>query len=303
MVIYLSQNFSGLSHRTLFILSGFSFAILWASASVAGKFGLRSSEPLTLFTIRFLGAGVLLLLLSLLQKNIRFPKGKEWWQLTIFGAFNTTLYLGIFIIALQEVAAGITVLAIALNPLMISLMTSMWTKRKISGLEWASIAIGIGGISIATFPLIQDGYASAFGLLILFASMVTYSMGAVYYSSVKWELTRTTINGWQVLIGGLLLLPFTLYFEGSQTHYDIRFWITLAWLIIPVSIGAVQLWLFLLKEDAVRASLWLFLCPIIGLALSSIMLGEPFTIYTAFGGALVIVSLFWGQKKVTQPDK
>jgi drug/metabolite transporter (DMT)-like permease len=110
-----------------------------------------------------------------------------------------------------------------------------------------------------------------------------------------------TINGWQVLLGGLMLLPFTLYFEGEHTQYDFRFWMSLAWLVIPVSIGAIQLWLYLLKEDTVRASLWLFLCPIFGLMFSSILLSEPFTLYTALGALLVILSLFWGQKKATAP--
>jgi drug/metabolite transporter (DMT)-like permease len=126
--------------------------------------------------------------------------------------------------------------------------------------------------------------------------MFIYSLGAVYYSSVRWTLSRATINGWQVLIGGALLLPLTLYFEGSETQYDTRFWMSLAWLVIPVSIGAVQLWLYLLKEDAVRASLWLFLCPIFGLGYASLLLSEPFTLYTAIGAVLVLISLYWGQR-------
>jgi drug/metabolite transporter (DMT)-like permease len=44
-----------------YILTGIAFALLWASASTAGKFGLMSVEPLTFFTIRFLMAGALLL--------------------------------------------------------------------------------------------------------------------------------------------------------------------------------------------------------------------------------------------------
>lgn len=257
-----------------------------------------SSEPLTLFTFRFLVAGLLLLAFSLFQESPRLPKGREWWQVTLFGALNTTLYLGIFIIALKEVAAGITTLLLALNPLLISLFTSAWSKRKIALREWISIVIGMIGVSIATFPLVQNGYASVLGLCLLVVCMATYSMGAVYYSSVNWTLSRTTINGWQVLIGGLLLLPFTLYFEGNTSHFDTRFWLSLGWLVIPVSIGAVQLWLYLLKEDAVKASLWLFLCPVFGLAYASLLLNEPFTLYTVFGAALVLVSLYWGQQKL-----
>ena len=286
-----------MSSHSRFLLAGFLFAILWSSASVAGKFGLMSSEPLTLFTIRFIVAGLFLLLSSLFQENVRWPVKQEWWQLTIFGALNTTLYLGIFIIALREVAAGITTLLLALNPLMISVFTSLWMKRRIAMREWISIGVGMIGVSIATFPLVQNGYASLLGLCLLVVCMATYSMGAVYYSSVPWKLSRVTINGWQVLIGGLLLSPFTLYFEGITTHFDLRFWLSIGWLVIPVSIGAVQLWLYLLKEDAVKASLWLFLCPVFGLAYASLLLEEPFTIYTILGTMLVLISLYSGQQK------
>jgi probable blue pigment (indigoidine) exporter len=290
-----------LSHTSRFIISGLLFSILWASASVAGKFGLLSAEPLTLFTIRFLIAGALLLAFAVITSRHRWPHGKEWWQLTVFGAFNTALYLGIFIIALKDVAAGITALAIALNPLLISTLSSLWIKRPISAREWISIIVGIAGVTIATYPLLLTGHATTTGMLLLALSMVTYSIGAVYFSSVKWEMSRSVINGWQVFLGGLMLLPFTIFFEGGGTTYDVRFWLSTAWLVIPVSIAAVQLWLYLLKEDAVRASLWLFLCPIFGLTFSTWLLGEPFTWYTVGGTCLVLLSLYIGQGAAQPP--
>jgi probable blue pigment (indigoidine) exporter len=289
-----------LSSPVRFLLSGISFAILWASASVAGKFGLLSAEPLTLFTIRFLLAGVFLLVVALISRERKLPQGEEWWQLTVFGAFNTALYLGIFIISLKEVAAGITALAIALNPLMISLFSALWLKRAVKLREWLSILLGMSGVALATYPLLNTGYATVWGVSLLGLSMVMYSLGAVYYSSVKWKLTRTVINGWQVFIAGLLLLPFTLFFEGGGTTYDTRFWLSLFWLVVPVSVGAVQLWLYLLKEDAVRASLWLFLCPIFGLVFATILLDEPFTWHTLAGALVVMGSLYEGQRRTAK---
>lgn len=262
-----------------------------------------SAEPLTLFTIRFLLAGAILLAYAAIARkwqtpqSPRWPSKKEWLQLTIFGAFNTTLYLGIFIIALGEVAAGITTLMIALNPLLISLLSSLWMRRPVAAREWISIALGMIGVAVATFPLFEDGYATIGGLLLLLLSMLTYSIGAVYYASVKWTLNRSVINGWQVLIGGLLLLPFTLIFEKGNSHFDLQFWLSIGWLIIPVSIAAVQLWLYLLKEDAVKASLWLFVCPIFGLLYSTWLLDEPFTLFTTAGALLVLVALYIGQRK------
>jgi len=285
--------------QSRFLLAGFLFSILWASASIAGKFGLHSAEPLTLFTIRFLLAGMILLAYVTVSGKWQIPSKKEWLQITIFGALNTTLYLGIFILALGDVAAGITALMIALNPLLISLLSSLWMRRPVAAREWISITLGMFGVAIATLPLFEDGYATVGGILLLLLSMLTYSVGAVYYASVKWNLHRSVINGWQVLIGGLLLLPFTLIFEKGNSHYDLQFWLSIGWLVVPVSIIAVQMWLYLLREDAVKASLWLFVCPIFGLLYSTWLLNEPFTVYTTAGALTVLASLYIGQKKST----
>jgi drug/metabolite transporter (DMT)-like permease len=278
------------------ILTGLTFSILWASASIAGKFGLRSAEPLVLFTIRFLAAGGILLILSTYIRQERNPKGAEWKHLTIFGAFNTTLYLGIFIIALQYITAGITALAIALNPVLISIMSAIIMKRETKRDEWISITLGMLGVATASYPLLKEEQISLTGLGLLILSMIAYSYGAVYYSSVKWTLSRMMINGWQVFIGGLLLIPFTLLFYKGTTQFNSNLLFSLMWLIIPVSILSIQLWLRLLKADAVKASLWLFLCPVFGITFSTILLDEPFNLYTLAGGMLVIGALYIGQR-------
>ncbi len=289
-----------------YLFTGFMFSALWASASAAGKIGLQSAEGLVLFNFRFVIAGILLLSYATLVQRDRFPKQKEWLHLTIFASFNTTIYLGVFIISLEEVTAGITAIALALNPLLISAMTAVWTKRAVTRLEWISILIGIIGVAFAAYPLLQHSYATVTGLVLLASCMIAYSFGSVYYATIPWKLSRTSINGWQVLIGGILLIPFTLFFHAKPNHFDLRFWLSIAWLVVPVSIGAVQLWLYLLKSDAVKASLWLFLCPIFGLIIASILLHETITLFTILGTILVLLALVLGQrqsaKKVLQVD-
>ncbi|MBY0435704.1 MAG: DMT family transporter [Cyclobacteriaceae bacterium] len=281
-----------------YLLTGFLFAALWASASSAGKFGLQSAEGLVLFVVRFLIAGTLLIGYSRWAQGDRFPTKNEWMPLTIFGALNTTLYLGIFIIALKEVTAGITTIALALNPLLISFITALWIKRPVTRREWISIVIGIAGVVVAAYPLLQDSYASVKGMIMIGLCMVAYSLGSVYYGTVNWKLSRTAINGWQVLIGGLLLIPFAIGLHSDTNHFDFRFWLSIGWLVIPVSIGAVQLWLYLLKSDPVKASLWLFLCPIFGLVYATVLLDEPFTLYTVVGSVLVLIALALGQRAI-----
>ena len=278
------------------ILLGVLFAALWASASAAAKIGLRSVEPLVLFQIRFLVAGIVMLGYAHFVQKDRLPQGKEWKELTIFGLLNVTLYLSFFVLGVKEVAAGIGSLSTATNPLFISVLSAFWLGRNIKFSEWFAVILGMIGVAIACFPLIQNSYATPLGLFYLFLCMLSYSVGTIYYSNIDWKLSRTAINGWQVFLGGILMLPLTFLLHKSHNNYDLTFLLSELWLIIPVSIVAVNLWLYLLKIDAVKASFFLFLCPIFGFTYSYFLLDEPITYHTFLGTALVIIALYVGQR-------
>lgn len=277
---------------------GLLFAALWASASVATKFGVQSVHPLILANVRFFIAGTGMLLFAYgVQRNKAWPTRIEWQQLTLFALLNTTIYLGAFVLALKQVSAGIGSLSTATNPLFIALLSAVWLRRMPRQNEVGGLLLGIAGVGVATYPLLQNSYATVGGLIILLIGMVSVSAATVYYASIKWRLPDLIINGWQVLLGGILLLPFTLGFaDFGQSHYDGRFWASVFWLIVPVSVAALQLWFYLVRQDAVRASLWLFLCPIFGFVYSYLLMGEPITIYTFVGTALVIGGLWLGRK-------
>lgn len=282
--------------KTLFI--GISFAILWASASSATKIGLMSAQPLVLTNIRFFIAATLMLGFAYFIQKSRIPKGVEWRQLAIYGFLNVTVYLGFFFLAMKHVSAGIGSLATATNPIFISIMTAFWLSRPLKILEVFGLIFGITGVGIATYPLLQNSFADVQGLLLLSISMLSYSIGTVYYASCKWTLPLIAINGWQIFFGGIFLLPFTLFLlDSSKNTFDLRFYGSLFWLVVPVSIGAVQLWLYLLKIDPVKASLWLFLCPIFGFGFAAMLLNEPITIYTAIGTFCVITGLYLAQRE------
>ncbi|PSR53442.1 EamA family transporter [Adhaeribacter arboris] len=282
------------------VVLGLLFAMLWASASVATKVGVAQVHPLLLANIRFFIAGGLMLgyAYGLQGSKNTLPRGLEWKHLLIFSLLNTTIYLGAFVLALKEVSAGIGSLSVATNPLFITLLSAVWLRRPLRVREGWGILLGLAGVALATYPLLQNSYATLKGLFILLAGMISVSAATVYYAQVKWKLSSLVINGWQVLLGGICLLPFTIYFTNLQTaHFNADFWGAVFWLIGPVSIVSLQLWFFLIKQDAVRASLWLFMCPIFGFFYSYTLLGEPITTYTFAGTALVIAGLYLAQRE------
>lgn len=278
----------------LFWIIGFPFAALWASASVASKIGLTAAQPFTISFIRFTIAGLIMLIISHVFMQKQLPKGRQWKQLAIYGLLNISLYLGLFIIAIGEVSAGLGSLAVAINPVIITVALTIWDKQKLAFTKITSLLIGIIGVSICSFPLIVASHASVRGLIILFLSMSVYSIGTIYFQKNKWDgLHLFTINGWQTIFGALFTLPALLFtWESSKNNFDISFWGATLWLVFMVSIAAVQSWIFLLRNFGDRSSYWLFLSPIFGFMFSNFIMHEPISSHTFLGTILVLSSLY-----------
>ncbi|QKJ65173.1 EamA family transporter [Flavobacterium sp. M31R6] len=281
------------------VFAGIVFAFLWSSASTATKIGLVSAQPFVISIFRFIIAGSIMLFVSHIVLGNRMPVKREWIQISIYGFLNITFYLGLYVIAMQQVSAGLGSLAVATNPVFIAMMSAFWFSHRIKFKNILSLLLCFMGVVMAAYPLLQNSYATPFGIIVLLISMIAYSLGTIYYSRVNWNgLNILTINGWQTILGGVFLLPaLCATYESDKNNFDTSFWTSVCWLAIPVSIGAVQLWLYLLKSNPIKASYWLFLCPIFGFLIAHFIMKEPITFYTVFGVILVISGLYIVQKK------
>lgn len=267
--------------------------MLWASASSATKIGLAVAQPLVIAEVRFALASAILLGLSHLVLRHRLPAKKEWRQLALYGILNISIYLGLYVVAMQTVTAGIGALAVASNPVFISFLSVFFLKKRLTFAVILSIFICTLGVLCAAWPLLGSAGVEAKGLLLLLASMLSYSVGAIYFAGKEWNgLSLLVINGWQTALGGIFLLPVALFFyQAPANRFNATFWLSVSWLAIPVSIVAVQLWLWLLQKNAVRAGLWLFLCPLFGFVLAAWLVNDAISVYTLAGILLVTSGL------------
>lgn len=287
------------AHSVLLFLAGVCFAFLWASASTATKLGLEVAQPFLINVTRFFIAGVVMLFISHGLMRNRRPLNREWKQLAIYGLLNISGYLGLYVIAMKNVSPGLGSLAIATNPVMINLLGALLFGQAIKANTWISLGLCMLGVLIAAYPLLQNSYATPRGLLLLLTSMLIYSCGILYFSRQNWnQLHILTINGWQTFLGGIFLWPVAaITYRSGANHWNWQFAGAVGWLAIPVSIIAVQLWLYLLRDNAVKASFWLFLCPVFGYLIANVVMKEPIGIFTVAGMALVLTGLYLVQRK------
>lgn len=283
-----------------YVIAGTVFAVLWASASAATKIGLLSAQPFIIAIARFAVAATVMLVIAHLVMGQRLPVGRQLWKrLAVYGFLNVGLYLGLYVVAMQEVSAGLGALFVATNPVLIAVMGAVWYKQPVGWSTVVSFTLCIAGMLLASYPLLGETYATPRGLAVLFFSMLSYSAGAIYFARQDWgKLHILTINGWQTLIGGLCVLPFAWFFYDDRANtFDSRFWGAVLWLAIAVSVIAVLLWLYLLRDNPIKASAWLFLCPIAGFAIAAMLMGEPLSWHTGVGVFLVMVGLYIVQRR------
>ncbi|WCK53220.1 EamA family transporter [Aneurinibacillus sp. Ricciae_BoGa-3] len=277
------------------MLFGVLFTILWASGAVFVKIGLLSSPPLTMGTIRFLLAGSFLMLYIYGFRSGKYPlpKKREWKPLILLGLFNTSLYLGCGFWALQTISSGFFNLAVVVNPFLVALLSSLFAKRSIQRKEWIGMVVSAIGLMIATYPLLQNSHSTLSGIFLLTIGMVSMAIGSVYFQKEKLQLPSLVINTWQVLFGGIILIVPSMILESSKPFVlDKNLILYLVWSVFGVSIFAMVLWFYLLKQDAVKANIWLFLTPIAGYVLSAILLGEVITRYDVIASLFVFTGLY-----------
>lgn len=277
------------------LLIGILFTVLYASGAVVMKFGIHSAPPLTLSTIRFIMAGILLLFYLYVFHKGKYPlpNRKEFKVLFWLGLLNTSIFLGFGLLAIKTVSSGIFNLFIPINPFLFALLALIFMKQTIRLREWGGMVVAFIGLFVATYPSLSGSHSSIRGILLIVFAMIAMAVGSLIYKKVDLQLPTIVVNTWQVIIGGVILLIPTVFLEsGEPVTIDFHFIGYLLWSVFVLSIFNVNLWFYLLKKDAIKANNWLLLNPVAGYILAAIFLGEPITLYAVIGTVVVLLGLY-----------
>lgn len=277
------------------LMLGLVFTVFYASGAVAMKFGLLAGPPLTLTTIRLVIAGLLLLFyLYIWQRGkYKMPNKKEMALLCSLGLLNTSLFLGLGIIALVSVSSGMFNLFVPINSLLFALLAFLFLGQKIKWKQWAGMVIAFTGLIIASYPALIGSHASVSGIILLALAVLSMAVGSLLYKKTNIQLPPIVVNTWQTVFGGvILIIPVLLLEAGKPITVDMNLIGYLLWSVFALSIFNLSLWFYLLKKDAIIANNWLLLTPVAGYILGAIILGEPITKFAVTGTIFVLLGLY-----------
>ena len=142
-------------NRVKGIILALSAGIVWAIAAVTLKLGAMDMDPLVAAAIRMSSATIVLLPLTLSQRKrgafqLRKYGSRSLALALISGVIDYNIAMVFFIIAIQLIGVGKTVVLAATSPLFLLPFSVFILKEKLTRLTLIGIIIGIVGIYLVS---------------------------------------------------------------------------------------------------------------------------------------------------------
>ena len=226
---------------------------------------------------RFFLAGVVLLGFTVATgKPLSRLSARQWRDVTQLGLLQTSIHYFFFYVGLAN-TTGVkgSVLNGSVSFFGVLLAHYLVRGDRLTLNKMAGCVVGFLGVLAVNFnPQLLDFRFSLMGDgAVLFAAFLMAS-GMVYGKHVSQTLDSAIMTGYQLLIGGAVLLVVGFALGGHlAAPTQSAFWV-MAFLVFNSSV-AQSLWSVLLKYNGVgMVSVFNFLVPIFGAALSALFLNE-----------------------------
>jgi len=282
--------------------------LLWGSSYPAIKSGYELFQIATddipskvVFAgYRFLFAGLLLLIFALAQrKPIARLTPRQFGQLSLLGLTQTTIQYTFFYIGLAY-TTGVKGSIMNATGTFFSVLLAhfIYQNDKLSYNKTIGCILGFVGVMLVNFNsgLMDFSFVwNGDGFVILAAFIL--SAATLYGKRISQTVDPTVMTGWQLAIGGLVLVVGGYSTGGTLEVHSIEAVAILGYLTLLSSV-AFALWSVLLKVNRVSMiAPFNFVVPVAGTVLSAIFLGENILdIKYAIALVLVCSGIWWVNK-------
>ncbi|MGB4073576.1 DMT family transporter [Pseudomonas sp.] len=267
---------------------------IWGSTYIVTTEVLPADRPFTAALLRALPAGLLLVLYS------RYlPKTNQWGRLVILAALNIGFFQALLFVAAYRLPGGLAAVVGAIQPLLVMGLAWALDRQRPASLAVAASAVGIAGM--AALLLSPGSSWDALGIAAAFFG--TACMAAGTYLTRRWQpkVPLLAFTGWQLLIGGVLLLPVAWLVDPPLPVLSLSHVLGYAYLSIFGALLAYVLWFRGISRLApVAVSSLGLLSPLVAVILGWALLGQSITGVALLGLIAVLGSILAVQWATTK---
>ena len=275
--------------------------VVWGSTYLAIRVADRTIPPFPMAATRYLIAGLLLYPVARLGGRRRSAAAAaqrppahgplaQWAGMAVVGTMLLAFGNGAASYAERTLPSGLVALLIASVPLWMALADRVINGRRLRPVAWAALLIGLTGIAILARP---HGNGTVLPVIVVLAGAMSWGIGSVLAGRLPAPPSPLLGSAMEMLAGGIVLVGLAAATgEGVPSHVSTESLLALAYLIGPGSLLAMTCYVIALRRLPTSAvSTYAYVNPVVAVALGALLLGEPLTLTTLAGGAVVVASV------------
>ena len=264
--------------------------MIWGTTYFVATELLPPNHPLLVASLRSLPIG--LLLIAWLRQ---LPQGVWWWRILLLGSLNIGLFQALLFIAAYRLPGGVAATAGSIQPLLVVWFSWIILHENPSKLSIVAAIAGLVGVGLLV--LSPAARLDGVGIAAAIAGAATMGLGTVLGKRWKRPVPLLVFTAWQLAVGGIVLLPIALTFEGPITQLSTTNLVGFVYLGVVGTGLAYALWfrgIDKLKASAV-SSLGL-MSPVVATLIGFVFLHQTLTPIQLIGMAIVLMSVLFGQQ-------
>lgn len=272
--------------------------LLWGGTFIAGRIVSAEVPPMLAATLRFVVAGVLLLLMAWrMEGGLPRLRPRQMLATLGLGASGIFLYNLCFFSALSHIPAGRTALIVALNPIVTTLILAVFFRERTSVAKWGAIALAFTGAAVIITrgdlagTLHDVSRSVGAGELYMFLAIIAWAAYTILGKHALKGLSPLAATTYAVLWGVLMLGAgaLTELDQVSDFAFTPQTWLSIVYLgALGSAVGFVWYYEGVKAIGPSRASVFNNLVPVFGVCLAYVILGESILLSMVFGAAMVI---------------
>lgn len=241
------------------------FVLLWSTGFIGARLGLPDAGPLTFLSVRY---AIVIVLMGALAWWVRAPWPSSWGaagHIAVSGLLVHAVYLGgVFTAIAHGLPAGLAALVVGLQPLLTALGARVFLHEQVLPVQWLGLTLGVLGVAMVVVHKAGTVPASAMVSMLapVFVALLGITAGTLYQKRFCPSFDLRSGSVLQFLPSLLLTGCVALLTESQAIRWSGEFVFALAWLVLVLSLGAVNLLNLLIRRgSAVHVASLFYLTP------------------------------------------
>jgi len=263
----------------------------WGMTYLVATELLPPGRPLLAGVLRALPAG-----LALAAWTRRRPVGSWWVKAIVLGTLNIGGFFALLFVAAYRLPGGVAATLGAIQPLLAAGLAALLLGERVR--RATAVAGLLGMVGVALLVLRAGAALDAAGVLAGLAGAASMATGVVLTKRWGRPVPLLAFTSWQLVAGGLVLLPLALAVEGAPPELTGRNLLGFLWLATGGTAVAYALWFRGIgRLPVAQVSLLGLVSPVVATVAGWLVLDQTMTATQVLGAALVATALVVGQRR------